>query len=81
MSLTPTNEESVQTGKKIFVKKKHPPSGSGIACVDSFRLLTASIRFMWKVETKMLFYSKIVTLLMFNLSNLLPRSTLIVPFV
>ncbi len=53
-------------------------------CVDSFRLLTASIRVMWKVETRFKPYSKKgVTLLIFNLSNLLPRSTstLIVPFV
>ena len=57
-------------------------SGSDIVCVDSFRLLTASIRVMWKVETRFKPYSKKgVTLLIFNLSNLLPHSTLFVPFV
>ena len=82
MSLAPTNEESAWTGKKTSVRKKQPPFRSGIACVDSFRLLTTSVRVMWKVETRFLFYSKNgVTRLMFNLSDLLPRSTLIVPFV
>ena len=51
-------------------------------CVDSFRLLATSVKLLWKVETKILFYSKKgITLLMFNLSDLLPHSTLIVPFV
>ena len=82
MSLTPTNEESAWTEKKSSVRKKQPPLRSGIACVDSFQLLTTSVRVMWKVETRILFYSKNgVTRLMFNLSDLLPRSTLIVPFV
>ena len=82
MSLAPTNEASAWTGKKTSVRKKTFPSGSVIVCVDSFRLLTTSVRVMWKVETRILFYSKNgVTCLMFNLSDLLPRSTLIVPFV
>ncbi len=82
MALAPTNEASAWMGKKTSVRKKISSCGSVIACVDSFRLLTTSIRFMWKVETKTSSYSKKgVTLLMFNLSNLLLRSTLIVPFV
>ena len=51
MSLAPTNEESAWMGKKTSVRKKNP-SGSDVVCVDSFRLLTTSVRVMWKVETK-----------------------------
>ncbi len=69
-------------GEENLCEEKQTPSGSGIECVDSFRLLTTSVRFMWKVETEILFDSKTdVTHLMFNLSDLLPHSTLIVPFV
>ena len=81
MSLAPTNEESAWTGKKTSVRKKDSPSGSVIACVDSFRLLTTSVRVIWKVETMLIYSKNGVTRLMFNLSDLLPRSTLIVSFV
>ncbi len=53
MSLAPTNEESAWMGKKTSVRKKNP-SGSDVVCVDSFRLLTTSVRVMWKVETRFL---------------------------
>jgi hypothetical protein len=36
MSLAPTNEESAWTGKKTSVRRKQPPCGSVIACVDVF---------------------------------------------
>ena len=82
MSLAPTNIESAWTEKKTSVKGKQPLFGSCIVCVDSFRLLTTSVRVSWKVETRFLFYPKNgVTRLMFNLSDFLPRSTLIVPYV
>ena len=82
MSLAPTNEESAWMGKKTSAREKQPLFGSGMVCVDSFRLLTTSVRVSWKVETRFLFYSKnSMTRLMFNLSDLLLRSTLIVPFV
>ncbi len=54
MSLASTNEESAWTEKKISVRRKQPPSGSDIVSVDSFRLLTTSVRVMWKVETRFL---------------------------
>jgi hypothetical protein len=82
MSLAPMNEESAWMGKKTSVRKNNLQVAVAFVCVDSFRLLTTSIRLMWKVETIILFYSKKgVILLMFNLSDLLLHSTLIVPFV
>ena len=84
MSLAPTNEESAWTGKKTSVRKKiNLRWERHVSCVDSFRLLTTSVRVMWKVETRLVkFYSKNgVTSLIFKLFNLLLRSTLIVPFV
>ena len=81
MSLAPTNEESAWTGKKTSMGKNNLRVGVAFVCVDTFRLLTTSIRLMWKVETKIFYSRKGGTLLIFNLSDLLPHSTLIVPFV
>ena len=53
MSLAPTNEESVWMGKKTYVRKNNLQVGVAFASVDSFRLLTTSIRVMWKVETRL----------------------------
>ncbi len=50
--------------------------GVTFSCVDSFR-----IRVKWKVETRILRFKSYSTLLIFNLLDLLPRSTLIVPLV
>ena len=82
MSLAPTNEESARTGKKTSVRKKTSPSGSVIACVDSFSITKNKRKRYMEGRDYILFYSKNgVTRLIFNLSDLLPRSTLIVPFV
>jgi len=84
MSLAPTNEESAWTGKKTSVRKKTSLSGSVIACVDSFSITNNKRKSYMERRDSILFYSYSkngVTRLMFNLSDLLPRSTLIVPFV
>ena len=64
------------------MRKNNPRLGVAFMCVDSFWLLTTSVRLCREFRDRCLFYSKNgVTLLMFNRSDLLPRSTLIVPFV
>jgi hypothetical protein len=82
MSLAPTNEESAWMGKKTSVRKNNLRVGVAFACVDSVRLLTTSIRlFVERRDLNFILFKKGVTLLMFNPSDLLPLSTLIVPFV
>ena len=69
-------------GKENLFEEKTFPSGSVIACVDSFSITKNKRKRYMEGRDYILFYSKNgVTRLMFNLSDLLPRSTLIVSFV
>ena len=51
MSLAPTNEESVWNARGKPVRKKTLGVQETYVYVDSFRLLTTSVRVWWRVGT------------------------------